>query len=236
MPSIFPDEPTEEERQQKLPEDNDTPFRPADDPMNEAVDQPGRRREGAQLDDTHQATDTNLQYHEMYDEGYSGAAEASEPNAGNAVVGYDPERVQGSVHEDKDRGDINAAGRTDMEYAEFVSTVQEYDPDLSVDDAEDTLQMTVELIAVHLDEVERREVANELPGRLQDITLAVLPSDENATEDLVEQAMDMQGVDEREARNRLRAAWQALKDGLSERMITIIEGRLPSRTLTVLET
>jgi hypothetical protein len=65
---MFPDEPTDEEEQQKLPEDYDTPFRPADDT------DPNDR-----LDDTHPTTDSNIDAHEMYDEGISGAAEAEEP-------------------------------------------------------------------------------------------------------------------------------------------------------------
>ena len=80
--SIFPDEPNTEEREEQLPQDGQTPFRPADD-----TDDPAVRP----LDDTHQVTDTNLDPQEVYDEGYGGAAEAGEPNAGNTVVGYDPD-------------------------------------------------------------------------------------------------------------------------------------------------
>jgi hypothetical protein len=96
--SIFPDEPSQEEAMEQLPEDNETPFRPADDvpsgvPATD-LDAPDRTEPAGGLDDTHQVTDTNLDPHEIYDEGYSGAAEASEPNAGDAVVGYDPEKDQ----------------------------------------------------------------------------------------------------------------------------------------------
>ena len=41
------------------------------------------------LDDTHPATDTNIQPEELYDEGVSGAAEAENPSKGNAVTDYD---------------------------------------------------------------------------------------------------------------------------------------------------
>lgn len=87
-----PDEPTEEEKLEQLPDDGQTPAAPAgngpqptgpvNDPLAQAAD--------PQLDDTHPATDTNIQQEELYDEGVSGAAEASEPNAGDNVVGYDP--------------------------------------------------------------------------------------------------------------------------------------------------
>lgn len=233
--AVFPDEPVEEERSEQLPNDHETPFRPAEDAMNADVTEPERRHDRVTLDDTHQVTDTNMQSEEVYDEGYSGAAEANEPSEGNAVVAYDPSRDQRLSSE---RGEIYndlAEESNTMDYPEFISTVQEYDPDLNDADAEDTLQMAVELIAVHLSEAERREVAYELPGRLQDIALSVLPSSENVTDDLVDQAMDLQGIDEHEARNRLRAAWSALKDGLSERLISIIQSKLPSQTLTVLE-
>ncbi|HYH74679.1 MAG TPA: hypothetical protein VD735_01835 [Candidatus Saccharimonadales bacterium] len=80
--SIFPDEPSAEEQLDQLPNDGTTPFRPADDIGDDGAD------------DTHQVTDTNLDPHEIYDEGYAGAAEASEPNAGNAVVGYDATKDQ----------------------------------------------------------------------------------------------------------------------------------------------
>lgn len=89
---MMPDEPTEEERQEELPQDNGTPFRPADDagiddtiPANDRSAQAGATR----LDDTHPVTDTNIDPQELYDEGVAGAAEAREPNAGDNVVGYD---------------------------------------------------------------------------------------------------------------------------------------------------
>lgn len=82
---------------QPLPEDNDTPFSPPDSPVNDTTDQTvGREVENTKLDSTHQATDsaTNIDPHEEYDEGLSGAAEAGEPNAGNTVVDYDPDKDQ----------------------------------------------------------------------------------------------------------------------------------------------
>lgn len=87
---MLPDEPTDEERQEELPQDNATPFRPADvSPGNPATqDDQDRIGQVSGIDDTHPATDTNMQPEEQYDEGVSGAAEAQEPNAGNAVTGF----------------------------------------------------------------------------------------------------------------------------------------------------
>src|SRR5436309_1034656 len=82
----------------QLPQDNDTPFSPPTDPISDpAADDRDRPLQG-QLDDTHQVTDTNVDAQEAYDEGLSGAAEAEEPNATNAVTDYNP------PSENEDRG------------------------------------------------------------------------------------------------------------------------------------
>jgi hypothetical protein len=64
-----------------------TPLPQGDNPVSEPDDIPVTDN---QLDDTHPQTDTNVDITEEYDEGLSGAAEASEPNADNDVVDYDP--------------------------------------------------------------------------------------------------------------------------------------------------
>lgn len=84
-------EPNDEERLEQLPQDGATPFAPADDSSDDAALDSDQREASRTLDDTHQVTDTNLDDQEVYDEGYSGAAEASEPNAGDAVIGYNPD-------------------------------------------------------------------------------------------------------------------------------------------------
>ena len=78
---------------QPLPEDNDTPFSPPTDQINDMEDDIDREAE-ANFDDTHQVADSNIEAEEVYDEGLSGAAEATEPNAGNAVLDYDPSKDQ----------------------------------------------------------------------------------------------------------------------------------------------
>lgn len=112
-----PDEPSDEERQEQLPEDYDTPFRPATDGRDDAAEPDSERQyEENRVPDTHPETDTNIQPEELYDEGIAGAAEISEPNAGNAVVGYTPPAKQDDTagagkpasddDEDDDDGDI----------------------------------------------------------------------------------------------------------------------------------
>ncbi len=76
-----PDEPNEEERLEQLPQDYETPFQPPD--SNEARDN---------LDDTHPATDTNIQQEEVYDEGVSGAAETTDSGTDSGVADYNDER------------------------------------------------------------------------------------------------------------------------------------------------
>jgi hypothetical protein len=86
----MPPEPNDEEKLEQLPEDNETPFRPAEpprDPDNEPDDdaQPGK-----DLDGTHPATDTGMQKEQLYEDGVGEAAVVEEPNKGNAVTGYSP--------------------------------------------------------------------------------------------------------------------------------------------------
>lgn len=89
-----PDEPNDEERLEELPEDGQTPFRPADsnpsttgnttDPV--VVD--GR---GSDIPDDHPQTDTNIESAELYDEGVSGAVEVEDTSGHSAVTSYTPQ-------------------------------------------------------------------------------------------------------------------------------------------------
>ena len=83
-----PDEPNNEEELEKLPEDGATPFSPAGTSRDPSAPPDDPQQMTQALDDTHPTTDTNIEPEEAYDEGLSGAAEASEPNAGDDVVTY----------------------------------------------------------------------------------------------------------------------------------------------------
>lgn len=76
-----------------LPEDNGTPFQPADDAA-------------GNLDDTHQATDnqSNIDEHEAYDAGLPTAAQAEEPRD-PGVASFTP-----PTDENADEEDDNGAG------------------------------------------------------------------------------------------------------------------------------
>ena len=71
-----PDE-TDEERLEKLPEDQDRPFTP---------DVPDTENNFS----TRPETDSNMDSTEVYQEGVAGAAEIEEPNKGDTVEGYTP--------------------------------------------------------------------------------------------------------------------------------------------------
>lgn len=69
-----PDEPTNEEKLEQLPEDYDTPFKPA----------------ASRADDSYPAFDAEQDPDELYQKGRT----LDEPNAGNTVKGYDPRKDQ----------------------------------------------------------------------------------------------------------------------------------------------
>lgn len=81
---------------QPLAQDNATPFSAPTDPVEDTSEELDVRTQEGQLGSTHPATDsaTNLDSHEYYDEGLSGVAEAEEPNEGDTVAKYDPEKDQ----------------------------------------------------------------------------------------------------------------------------------------------
>jgi len=66
----------DEDRAQKLPQDDSTPFSPPS-----GIDDT--------TDDTHPQADTNVDAHEHYDEGISGASETNDPGA-RGIKNYDP--------------------------------------------------------------------------------------------------------------------------------------------------
>ena len=113
LDAVPPDEPVDEERLEELPgDDQETPFRPADnatyqddqsamsvrslEPTGDEYDDTGDiprdttavEPDVGDIPDTYPQTDTNLERSEYYDEGISGAAEAGEPNAESDVTGY----------------------------------------------------------------------------------------------------------------------------------------------------
>ncbi len=120
-----------------------------------------------------------------------------------------------------------------MKYRELIKTVQHYSG-FSDSESKDALDGTVAALAVHLTEGERKDFASQLPVELQDLALAVYPTEESSRQDLFEQFVEMQEVDESRAKKQLLSAWQALKDTLSSGQVDHIRAQLPARTVALL--
>ena len=120
-----------------------------------------------------------------------------------------------------------------LAYRELIKTVQQYSG-FSDEEAEDALGNMVESIAVHLTESEREEFAAQLPQRLQDMALSVYPTPENSQQDIIEQFMEVQDIEESRAKKQVMAAWQTIKDFISEVEIEHIKSQMPHRVLTYL--
>ncbi|MDL2363078.1 MAG: hypothetical protein QFB86_01700 [Patescibacteria group bacterium] len=72
-----------------LSEDNDTPFSlPTDHIDDPTLSIESRGKDS--VDPTSPLTDSDLDPHELYDEGLAGAAEAHTPSAGDSIIGYTP--------------------------------------------------------------------------------------------------------------------------------------------------
>jgi len=121
-----------------------------------------------------------------------------------------------------------------MGFRELIRRVQQYS---GFTDAEskDALECMVENLAVRLDEGERKEFANQLPEELQDIALAVRPTEENThQEDIVAQFMELQGIDEPRAKMQILAAWNALKEAITPGELNDIRTQLPNAMVSFL--
>jgi hypothetical protein len=79
-----PDEPNDEEKLEKLPEDGQTPFSPPRPIGDDSTDDNRPQR----VDDTHPATDDGIEPEDEYENGQASAAGFSEPNASNTVTGW----------------------------------------------------------------------------------------------------------------------------------------------------
>ena len=85
---LLPDEPNDEERLEQLPEDNDTPFRPADPQLDDTMRTNDDGAATQQIDDTHPITDTDMQPEDEYENGLADAAEAGSQPGGSDVLAY----------------------------------------------------------------------------------------------------------------------------------------------------
>ena len=120
-----------------------------------------------------------------------------------------------------------------MQFREMVKRVQDYSG-FSDREAQDALELTVESLAVHLAEGERKDFASQLPQELQDLVLTVEPTKDATNENILQQFERIEQIDEPRAKKQFLAAWQALKDALSDGQIQHIKAQLPNPTVALL--
>ncbi len=92
MTALPRDDPNEG-KQPKLPHEDNPPFSPPDGTVSDPTSPLSQRTDDQDSDITHQATDSNVDEHQAYDEGVMNAAEAQEPNLGNAVTDFNPDEA-----------------------------------------------------------------------------------------------------------------------------------------------
>lgn len=120
-----------------------------------------------------------------------------------------------------------------MNYHELIRRIK--DSSHSDDGAsQDALELVVENVAAHLTDSTRRDFAAGLPDELQNAAQMV-PTANHIDEDIIEQLMDLEDVDEQSARNRIRAAWQAICDIFDSNEVDDITAELPLRVVASLE-
>lgn len=120
-----------------------------------------------------------------------------------------------------------------MGYKELIKKVQIYSG-FSDSESKDSLDCLVETLAVRLSENERKDFASQLPQELQDMALAVYPSEENTNKDILAQFMELQNVKKTRAKKEILSAWQALKDTVSKREIDRLRACMPNQLNSLL--
>lgn len=120
-----------------------------------------------------------------------------------------------------------------MNYYDLIRRIK--DTARTDDDAsQDALELVVENVAAHLTDHTRREFAAALPDELQSAAQMV-PTANHIDEDIIEQLMDLEDVDESNAKTRIKAAWQALCDIFDSREVDDITSELPRQVVAALE-
>lgn len=116
-----------------------------------------------------------------------------------------------------------------MGFRELIKKVQHYSG-FSDAESKDALELLVESIAVRITEGERKDFASQLPQELQDMALAVHPTEQNSKQDLLQHFMMYHDVDEARAKKQILSAWKALKEAISSGEIDHIKAQLPKKT------
>ncbi|HVV67105.1 MAG TPA: DUF2267 domain-containing protein [Candidatus Saccharimonadales bacterium] len=120
-----------------------------------------------------------------------------------------------------------------MGFRELIKKVQ-IESGFSDQESKESLEHMVESLAVHLDEGERKDFASQLPEELQDIALAVMPTEETARQDMLEQFMENQHVSADRAKKQMLSAWHAIRAAVSEGELDHVMAQLPNKTVAML--
>lgn len=120
-----------------------------------------------------------------------------------------------------------------MGFKEMIKRVQ-LKSGFSDSESKDALEHTVEVLAVHLTEGERKDFASQLPQELKDIALSVMPTEQIVKQDLFELFVSTGEVDEPRAKKQLLSAWEAIKDAVSPGQIQDVRAQLSKKTVVFL--
>jgi uncharacterized protein (DUF2267 family) len=113
-----------------------------------------------------------------------------------------------------------------MEYRQLVKRVQDYSG-FSDRESEEALRLFVETLSSQLEPGERKDFASQLPRELQDLALSVRGTTRNTVNDIYEEMSTMQDISTDHAKKQVHAAWEALKDAISDGEIEHIRNQLP---------
>ena len=120
-----------------------------------------------------------------------------------------------------------------MKYHELIRRIKD-SAGAAEEESQDALELVVENVAVHLTDQTRKGFAAALPNELQHAAQMV-PTAQHIDEDIIEQLMDLEDVEESQAKRHVRAAWQALKDMFDSSEVDDITSELPRTMVAALE-
>lgn len=122
-----------------------------------------------------------------------------------------------------------------MKYNSLVRKIKHLAQTHQDDESQDALQVLVENIAMHLDDVSRREFAARLPEELQSAAMMV-PTAASMDDDIIERFLEIDDVDEMTARQYMQAAWEAIAELFDTDVLKEIIRQLPRKTAHALGT
>jgi uncharacterized protein (DUF2267 family) len=120
-----------------------------------------------------------------------------------------------------------------MGYRELIKKVQIYSG-FSDRESKEALDHTVEVLAAHLTDDERKDFASQLPQELQNVALSAEMIQDRSQKDVLRRFMETQGMEESRAKKQVLSAWRALKETISQGEIEHIKTQLPDSSAAML--